>query len=918
MSQTHTLEGLTLAQRLLRFQTTEFSGSLIALGDDGFAIERWGFHQGKITDLWVGSTVSLLEAILLPSESLKERDRKRFRKQAQSDGRDLGEVILSSGLLSEEEVATRILDAMQAQLAQLIQFPGQFEVLPEEWPDDPPGIAQVLQLQLDIEDSVVSAARLLDDWSLVEFDLPGLKDVYYATPASFSLIQNPGDFPIEVELLGLLDGERDLGEVVTLCGFPPFAVYDVAMNLAMDGMTALINPVQLFQLGCEFERHQESERALRRFERAEERGLDDFDLRFRLAEAYAAVGRTAEAVRHYMIFAEKCVSQFRIEDTIRACSRIIAIDPDNLAIQDRYISLLSKYGKVEEALSQGFALAQRFSSEGKDNRARATLEKILEIAEGNEEVLRLYLSLCEKTEHEEGAKEARRRLGNLFHGREESDKALEFYQGLFVKGEEGPEIRGRLAELHLSAGNHQNAFEHLQSLRGHAGWTPRNAIPQALELFRRLLELDPRAPDVTGWLVDEARSRGDRGALIPLLATHRDALASKGQHSEACRAAENLVTLQPLDLSALRALAHLEARHGNRRKAALHFESIADRMLSSDSEVNEVILVLEELLEADPLSITARQKLLELSPEAERPDLALELQLLQMVGGDPATSDPATTREPQRAETEPNFLELVLEILQGRLRQLHGDQALALERYHHVAQLSVERQRLDFLEESLEHLEEMTPNDPQVKNHRERLEELRTGASRPQRVVQSSVSGITAKLKNMQHGGSAETASSSGAPASQAGATVTVASSKSRALGAVAKLKSLKTGAEPAGTTDAKPSPEKVLSTSPEGSKPPSNAPSPTAGSALESALETPSAPQPKPGKLKGLDKLQALRGGAPAEEVESLEESPPPASKTKAPTMDESPMAIRHPKPKSKAKLGGSASKLSALRKKP
>lgn len=901
-------EHATFAARFVALKSTAFSGTVVVRDEGETILERWGFHQGQITDLGIATDTSLLEAILLPSTSLKERDRKKLRKQAQQEGRDVGEVVLASGLLPEEEIVDRVLEAVHAQLAQLLQSSWRVETLPEEWPQEPGGIAHYLQLNLDVEDSLIAAARLFDDWAAIESHLPSLKDVFYATPSSMGLVQNPADHPVEVEILGLLDGERDLAEVVTLCGFAPFTVYDAAMTLAANGMIELINPVQLFQLGCEFERNREMPRALRRFERAEERGLDDFDLRFKLAEAYAAVDRKDEAIRHYMIFAEKCVGQFRIEDTIRACARIIAIDPDNLAIQDRYISLLSKYGKIDEALSQGFALAQRFCQDGKESRARATLEKILEIAEGNEEVLRLYLSLCESTGHDDGAREARRRLGNLFHGREESEKALELYQGLFVKGEDTPEIRSRLAELHLAAGNRDTAFEHLAALRSHQGWSPRNAIPQALEVFQRLLELDPRAPEITGWLVEAARARGDRDAILPLLAQHRDALASQGRFAEACRAAENLVSLQPLDLSAARALAHLEARHGDRRRAALHLEGIVKSLLESQSDAHELRLVLEELLDADPLSLFAREKLLDL-PEAEgdsidRIRLELETRLLRMVRGAP---------EPPAEEL--NFLDAVLSLVDGRLRQLHGDQAVALERYHRLAQLSIEHQRLDFLAETLVHLEELTPSDPQVKTYRERLEELRRGgSSRPQKVVHSSVSGITAKLRSLKGDGSSPPAAASETTEVPAAAPAVPTppaappTTSTKALGAVAKLKSLK---------------QSDAGDGPAGSEPPavSAAPNPAAANAAPAGLTPP--PKPKPGKLKGLEKLQALRGGpsAPPSAAEATAPPSPPADAGPVPqsTASDPPPAapVIHPKPKTTKKLGGSASKLSALRQK-
>ena len=55
------------------------------------------------------------------------------------------------------------------------------------------------------------------------------------------------------------------------------------------------------------------QKALRLFQHADELGLDDFDLGYRLAESLQKVGRTEEALSYYHAFAEKCVGQFRID-----------------------------------------------------------------------------------------------------------------------------------------------------------------------------------------------------------------------------------------------------------------------------------------------------------------------------------------------------------------------------------------------------------------------------------------------------------------------------------------------------------------------------------------------------------------------------------------------------------------------------
>lgn len=674
---------------------------------------------GKIVDLIHEHSPSLLESAVFASPSLREKDNKKARRIAAAENRDPGAIVLEQQLIPSEEVPDLVLHAIELHFADLLAGP-RSEMTPGEAAfevADRVTVSDYFQLQLSPADLLMAAARRMGRWDLVQEELTELKDVYYATPKSMPYLQSSEQFPLEFAVLSQLDGQRDLGEVLDSSLTDPFAALEAVERLREDGSIDRINPVQLFQLGCDAEKGGDTRRARRLLERAEELGLDDFDIGFKLAEIYERLGLRNRAIERFLAFAEKCVGQFRIEDTIRACKRIIQIDPDNLSIYERYVSLLARYGRAEEAVSEGLALAQRFQDRGEAERARSTLEKIVEHADGNEQVLRQFLDHCNRVGHADGATRARRQLGEIYYGRDDFTHALAAFQELFVAGEEGPDVRSRLVELHFREGNVERAAEHLAGLRRVVGWTTRDALPEAREFFRRMSALDETQPAYTGWLVEEARARGDRSGLGEWLVLHCARLEELQDWGEAREAAEILLQLKPQDDDAARRLAHLERRCGRPSQAAAVLQTLLERVARTTRDPSRLRPLLEEILELDPLSGIARRVWREqASDDAEDPRLLLEGQLIELIGGQfgciaaLAGQSEASTTNRSRAWVA------------GQLARMRGRVAEAITAFRWCADAALRASDLGMLRESVAQLEDLDGSNPRLADWRTALD----------------------------------------------------------------------------------------------------------------------------------------------------------------------------------------------------
>ncbi|MGE3165048.1 MAG: hypothetical protein AB7O52_09100 [Planctomycetota bacterium] len=686
-----------------------------AAGRAPFALRLLG---GKIVDLLHDNPPSLLEVAVFSSPSLRDKDQKKARRIAQAENRDPGAIVLEQQWVPPSEVPDLVLHAIELHFADLLASP-RIDVEPGDASFEHaarPTISDYFQLQLSPTELIMAAARRMGRWDLIQEELSTLKDVYYATPKSMPYLQGSDQHPFEFAVLSQLDGQRDLGEVLDSSLVDPFAALEAVERLRADGCIDRINPVQLFQLGCDAEKSGDTRRARRLLERAEELGLDDFDIGFKLAEICERLGLRTLAIERFLAFAEKCVGQFRIEDTIRACRRIIQIDPDNLAIYERYVSLLARYGKGEEAVAEGLALAQRFEDRGEVDRARSTLEKIVEHAEGNEQILKRFLDQCQRSGHIDGVTRARRQLADLYHAREDYSHALESYQELFVAGEEGADVRSRLIELHFRAGNAARAMDHLAGLRRTAGWTTRDTVPEAREFFRRMAELDVANAAYTGWLVEDARARGDRHELGELLVQHCDRLEAGQFWPEAREAAEILFQLRPDDEVSARRLAQLERRCGRPSRAAAVLQSLLERVTTTTADPAKLRPLLEEILELDPLSGIARKVWREQATEVtQSPRLQLEEQLIELIGGQFGWIATLTD------SVEESGTNRCVAFLAARLAELRGKSAEAITAYGWCGEAARKLGDLGLLAELVSRLERLDAENPRLSEWRHAL-----------------------------------------------------------------------------------------------------------------------------------------------------------------------------------------------------
>jgi tetratricopeptide (TPR) repeat protein len=899
-------------QSLLKLARERATGTITATLPELRA--SYALAEGRIRDVAFEGRDTL---DLVFSEILDPPAYRQASKLAAKAKTTVGEAVLNEGLIDEDQAVDAVVAFVGTTLANVITL--QEITFTPGAPDDAAfsDLGANYDIALPLEELLLNALAEHDAWDFVAEHFVMLRDVYYATPSSVEFFHRQADYPAEVAVLQNLDGQKDAHEAIAASGLDPFLGLRVLQSLAESSYVELVNPVQLFQLGLAAEESANWPKALHLYQRALDRGLDDFDLQLRLARALEETGDAERAIERYKHFAEKCMREFRFEDSLQAMQRMTALDPGDVPLRKRYIELLSKNDKKAEAARESIALAKLLHENDLNDEAVAVLREGVEICPDDPEIGERFAELCKACGAQDEAREANERLAKVYADRQDSEKALEHYQQRFVEGEDNLEIREKLIELHEAQGNRATALEHLDTILAVDNPFGIRDIPTMRSLHQKRAELRPSDRESTWFLIEEAvaSSRTEEAeAYLRGLISH---LNPDDDRRELIGALKRLTRMLPEKLAYLWQLAKEYEKSGDVDAAVGTLFAIAGREKDSGN-TEEATRALREILRLSPFNPEAREELIEVLGDDENAESLKgerrQLALLRLIEGNVDRAQ-ALCREIACDRSEDAFLLVLVADLCAK----KGDKEKAGEQYARAGKLLVEERNFGLAGVCAEALSSLGTH-PTV------LDEIRaaikagtekpaapapaTGGQPPaddeafaqmkQRTVKGSVASITARLKSIKVGKPAAGApAAAAAPQPEAGTASAPGGKPKKAAGlgsAINKLKALGKGeASP-------PAAEPAASAPPDGDDQAPSSPAPSL------------APK-KPVKLGGAaDRLRALKGGtAPAASEETTPEKSAPAPEESGSASPDGPPPPYEPaKP---AKLGGAAARLRALK---
>ncbi len=189
------------------------------------------FEGGKVTYASILNRPDRLGELLVRNQVI-DRDElsQAMEAQAHQPGKRLGQVLVSRGALTEEELNRFITVQIEEAVYHLFAWSqGSFHFDPEQKPE-----AGALKVSINAESLLLEGARRVDEWSLIEKKIPSMDLI-------FSLERDPrGAEDVELteeqkKILPLLDGQRTVREIVAESGLVEFDVAKAIFGLLQAG-----------------------------------------------------------------------------------------------------------------------------------------------------------------------------------------------------------------------------------------------------------------------------------------------------------------------------------------------------------------------------------------------------------------------------------------------------------------------------------------------------------------------------------------------------------------------------------------------------------------------------------------------------------------------------------------------------------
>ena len=186
------------------------------------------FYEGSIIS---AETRRKVEAnrfgkLLLKKGLIKEEDLQKALEEQQSTGEKLGSILIKKGLIGKEQIQEILTTQITEIVIQLFSWKdGDYEFSPQGVPVD-----KEMPVSLDTQQVLMEGLRIVDEWSLIEGKLsPGT--MFEKTGKSGAVLT-----PDEEDILGLVDGERDVSTIIESSHMDSFQASKSLVSLMDKGL----------------------------------------------------------------------------------------------------------------------------------------------------------------------------------------------------------------------------------------------------------------------------------------------------------------------------------------------------------------------------------------------------------------------------------------------------------------------------------------------------------------------------------------------------------------------------------------------------------------------------------------------------------------------------------------------------------
>ncbi|MCE9636736.1 MAG: tetratricopeptide repeat protein [Planctomycetes bacterium] len=552
---------------------------------------------------------------------------------------------------------------------------------------------------IDVDSILLQATKTIDDIAKFNEVTPSLRDVYELYLGNLGSLEEAVPDPIEREFLLLIDGVRDMREVLRDMRLNRFDALECFYKFRTRGWLRPKNAFELLMLSENRKKDFTPEKRARVLERVNELGVEGFQILLPLAQTYEAMGAGEKAAQLYATHARKCLAGGDSDGAISAATRAKTLLPSDAALREFEIEVLTVTGRMHEAAAAHLALATQRISDGEPAAARRGLRRAVRLSPTDAAAWRALAEVEERLRAPRRAACCRRRQASVHRKEGDAESAIDALQRAHTLCPQAWTIRYRLAELLHAAGRGDQAVQTLADLTtfvvANTAWTGDTQKRRHLERIEQHLRVMGGLASSAAQALGRAWGElGDRARAVAVFRESAETLVRAGRHRGAVQALEELLEIDVNDHDARRALARAHAAAGDGTRALSHLRRLSGYFMSA-GRYEEARDAFTEMLQVDGACPDAHRglarALLYLGSIEAAADHYHRVGLIYRGYGQPEEAAPylreAVDRRPNDAELLEEYCELLLSMTGRREETLQALAALVdlrMNRGHHA------------------------------------------------------------------------------------------------------------------------------------------------------------------------------------------------------------------------------------------
>ncbi len=457
---------------------------------------------------------------------------------------------------------------------------------------------------IEVEALLIQCTKTIDDIAKFDEVTPSLRDVYELHVNDLETLSRLVPDPAQREFVLLVDGVRDMRDVLRDMRMNRFEVLEFFYRFRRDGLIRPKNAFELLMLAENRKKEFSLDKRSRIYERINELGCEGFEVLVPLAETYAEMGADDKAAPLFVKHARRCVDAGDLKGGLAAAQRAAKLAPDDLALREYEIDLLLRNGRPSDAGEAYQALAGIREKSGDTTAALAALQSAAKLHPADALNWRRLADLLLKKGKTRRAAARLRRAGDALRAAGDPAEAIEAWRSALSLCRGAWSLRYRLVNALHDGGQDDVA---VQELSGLIHFVADDGAPFAPDAAMRHLVHIENCLAATGGMTSSAATQLGRAyakldAKPRAVATFRaaaDALASAKRHRGAIEPLEELIEIAPNDVDARRALARAHIALGDVNRAVTQLRR-AGGMLVAEKRWEDARDVFAEMLRADP------------------------------------------------------------------------------------------------------------------------------------------------------------------------------------------------------------------------------------------------------------------------------------------------------------------------------